>query len=221
MGDHAKHGSHHSTLERSSGHATPEQGSGHAKAAHGSGHRAKPEQSSGHHAKPEQSSGHHAKDARVVACAILTISDTRTSANDTSGAEIRRHLEAAGHRIDEYRIVPDEPALVRSIVEELGAAGKVDVVLLNGGTGIAARDNTFEAVSSLLTKRIDGFGELFRMLSYEEIGSASMISRAVGGLAGTMAVFSMPGSTAACRLAMEKLVVPQLAHVVGLARPRS
>jgi molybdopterin adenylyltransferase len=164
--------------------------------------------------------GHHAKDARTVACAIVTVSDTRTADDDTSGAEIRRQLEAAGHRVEAYRIVADEPALVERIVEELADSGLVDVVLLSGGTGIAARDNTFEAISSLLTKRIDGFGELFRMLSYEEIGAASMISRAVGGLVGTTAVFSMPGSTAACRLAMEKLIVPQLAHVVGLARPR-
>jgi molybdenum cofactor biosynthesis protein B len=164
--------------------------------------------------------GHHAKDARTVACAIVTVSDTRTADDDTSGAEIRRQLEAAGHRVEAYRIVADEPALVKRIVGELADSGLVDVVLLSGGTGIAARDNTFEAISSLLTKRIDGFGELFRMLSYEEIGAASMISRAVGGLVGTMAVFSMPGSTAACRLAMEKLIVPQLAHVAGLARPR-
>jgi molybdenum cofactor biosynthesis protein B len=164
--------------------------------------------------------GHHAKDARTVACAIVTVSDTRTADDDTSGAEIRRQLEAAGHRVEAYRIVADEPALVKRVVGELGDSGLVDVVLLSGGTGIAARDNTFEAISSLLTKRIDGFGELFRMLSYEEIGAASMISRAVAGLVGTMAVFSMPGSTAACRLAMEKLIVPQLAHVVGLARPR-
>jgi molybdenum cofactor biosynthesis protein B len=164
--------------------------------------------------------GHHAKDARTVACAIVTVSDTRTADDDTSGAEIRRQLEAAGHRVEAYRIVADEPALVKGVVGELADSGLVDVVLLSGGTGIAARDNTFEAISSLLTKRIDGFGELFRMLSYEEIGAAAMISRAVGGLVGTMAVFSMPGSTAACRLAMEKLIVPQLAHVAGLARPR-
>ena len=132
--------------------------------------------------------------------------------------EIRRQLEAAGHRVGDYRIVPDEPALVRAAVEELGTSGRIEVVLVSGGRGIAARDNTCAAVSALLSKRIDGFGELFRMLSFEEIGSASMISRAVGGLVGTMALFSMPGSTAACRLAMEKLIVPQLTHVVGLAR---
>jgi molybdenum cofactor biosynthesis protein B len=181
----------------------------HAPHAGGDAHR----KDGAHHA-------HHAKDARTVVCAIVTVSDTRTPPSDTSGAEIRRQLEAAGHAIDDYRIVADDPALVRRAVEELAAGGHVEVVLLSGGTGIAARDNTFEAVSSLLTKRIDGFGELFRMLSFDEIGSAAMISRAVGGLVGTMALFSMPGSTAACRLAMEKLVIPQLAHVVGLARPR-
>lgn len=165
-------------------------------------------------------SAHHARDVRRVACAIVTVSDSRTPDTDTSGNEIRAHLEAAGHVVDDYRIVPDEPALVRSLLEAYATAGRVDAVLLSGGTGVAARDTTFEAVAALLTKRIDGFGELFRMLSYGEIGAAAMLSRAVAGLAGTMAVFSMPGSTAACRLAMERLVVPQLAHVVGLARPR-
>jgi len=163
---------------------------------------------------------HHSGDARRIACAVVTVSDTRTPDNDKSGAEIRGRLETAGHRVEEYRIVADEPELVRRTLEEFIAGGRIEAVLLSGGTGIAARDNTFEAVSGLLTKRIDGFGELFRVLSLEEIGSAAMLSRAVAGLAGTMAVFSMPGSTAACRLAMEKLIVPQLAHVVGLARPR-
>lgn len=164
---------------------------------------------------------HHGGDARRVRCAVVTVSDTRVEADDTSGAEIRTHLEAAGHEVADYRIVRDEPLVVRALVEELAAGGDIDAVLLNGGTGIAPRDNTFEAVSLLLTKRIDGFGELFRALSFEEIGAASMLSRAVAGLVGTMALFSMPGSTAACRLAMEKLVVPQLGHVVGLARPKA
>ena len=163
---------------------------------------------------------HHARDARHVLCAIVTVSDTRIPETDASGREIRSRLEAAGHRVEAYRIVADEPALVRRVLEEYSAGGRVEAVLVSGGTGIAARDTTFEAVSSLLTKRIDGFGELFRMLSFEEIGAAAMLSRAVAGLMGTMAVFSMPGSTAACRLAMDRLVVPQLAHVVGLARPR-
>lgn len=163
---------------------------------------------------------HHAKDARAVVCAIVTVSDTRSVETDTSGAEIRRGLEGAGHHVDDYRIVADDPEQVRGLLEGYAAAGRIDAVLLSGGTGVAARDTTFEAVSSLLTKRIDGFGELFRMLSYEEIGAAAMLSRATAGLVGTMAVFSMPGSTGACRLAMERLVLPQLAHVAGLARPR-
>lgn len=178
---------------------------GERRATHGSGH-----------AQP-----HHAGDARRVACAIVTVSDTRTEADDSSGAEIRARLEQAGHAVAAYRIVRDEPDLVRGVLEELAGSGRVDAVLLSGGTGLAARDTTYEAVAALLTKRIDGFGELFRMLSFEEIGAAAMLSRAVAGLVGTTAVFSMPGSTAACRLAMEKLVVPQLAHVVGLARPRA
>ena len=162
---------------------------------------------------------HRSGDARSIRCAIVTVSDTRTPENDSSGREIRSHLEAAGHAVVSAKIVGDEPALVRREIEEHAAGGDVDVVILSGGTGIAARDTTFEAVTQLLTKTIDGFGELFRVLSYEEIGAAAMLSRAVAGLCGTMAVFSVPGSTGACRLAMEKLVVPELAHVVGLARP--
>lgn len=176
------------------------------------------------HSHPHEADGgdaaHHSRDARRVVCAVVTVSDTRTTENDKSGSEIRSRLEAAGHQVVDHRIVADEPALVRGAIEEYAAGGLVEAVLLSGGTGVAARDNTFEAVSALLTKRIDGFGELFRLLSFEEIGAAAMLSRAVAGLVGPLAVFSMPGSTAACRLAMERLIVPQLAHVVGLARPR-
>jgi molybdenum cofactor biosynthesis protein B len=154
-----------------------------------------------------------------IRCAVITVSDTRTPENDTSGREIRTRLEAAGHAVVSSSIVADDAALVRREIERHAASGGVDAVLLSGGTGLSPRDTTFEAVSALLTKRIDGFGELFRMLSYEEIGAAAMLSRAVAGLLGTMAVISMPGSTAACRLAMEKLVVPELPHVVGLAAP--
>lgn len=164
-------------------------------------------------------SSHSAADVRRIRCAILTVSDTRTADNDTSGNEIRSRLEAAGHSVVALTIVADEADLVRHRIEEHAAGGRVDVVLLSGGTGIASRDTTFEAVTALLTKTIDGFGELFRVLSYEEIGSAAMLSRAVAGLCGDMAVFSMPGSTAACRLAMEKLIIPELPHLVGLANP--
>lgn len=170
---------------------------------------------------PRASHGHHGADARRVLCAVVTVSDTRTPATDTSGQEIRARLEAAGHSVCDAILVPDEPEQVRLVLKQYADEGRIDAVMLSGGTGIAVRDQTFEAVSSLLDRRIDGFGELFRALSFEEIGAAAMLSRAVAGLIGTMAVFSMPGSTAACRLAMERLIVPQLAHVVGLARPKA
>lgn len=172
-------------------------------------------------AKGAVQSSHHIDDRSVVRCAIVTVSDTRTPDTDGSGTEIRRHLESAGHEVVDRRIVCDDPALVREVLVALIARGDVEAVITNGGTGIAARDNTYEAVAQLLDKRIDGFGELFRMLSFGEIGAAAMLSRAVAGLAGSTALFCVPGSTAACRLAMEQLILPQLGHMVALARPVS
>ncbi|HXI03112.1 MAG TPA: MogA/MoaB family molybdenum cofactor biosynthesis protein, partial [Candidatus Saccharimonadales bacterium] len=148
----------------------------------------------------------------------MTVSDTRTSGDDVSGREIRDRLEAAGHRVADYRIVPDDVAAVRRLVTDLAATRGIDAILLSGGTGVAPRDGTFEAVSALLDRRLDGFGEIFRSLSYAEIGSRAMLSRAVAGLVGRTALFSMPGSPAAVRLAMEKLIVPELVHVVSEAR---
>lgn len=164
-------------------------------------------------------SDHHRRDRRLVRCAVVTVSDTRSVDTDTSGAEIRRHLEGEGHVVVDRRIVADDPELVRRTVAEFLSRGDVEAIITNGGTGIAARDNTFEAVSGLFDKRIDGFGELFRMLSFAEIGAAAMLSRATAGVTGSTVLFCLPGSTAACRLAMEQLVLPQLGHVVGLARP--
>jgi molybdenum cofactor biosynthesis protein B len=161
---------------------------------------------------------HHSPAGRRVSCAVVTVSDTRTPDDDGSGREIREKLEAAGHRVADYRIVPDDIAAVRDLVAELAAAEGVEAILLSGGTGVAPRDGTFEAVSALLDRRLDGFGELFRSLSYAEIGSRAMLSRAVAGLVGRTALFSMPGSPAAVRLAMEKLIVPELVHVVSEAR---
>jgi molybdenum cofactor biosynthesis protein B len=161
--------------------------------------------------------GEHKENApSVLSCAVLTVSDTRTVDSDGSGAAIRERLEAAGHRVDDYAIVPDEPAEVAARVRELVAGGAIHAVILNGGTGIAARDNTYEAVTGLLEKRIDGFGELFRALSYEEIGSSAMLSRAVAGVVGTTIVFALPGSTAACELALDRLIVPELGHIAKL-----
>lgn len=159
----------------------------------------------------------HKRDAPSrLTCAVITVSDTRTPDTDGSGSLIRARLAAAGHGVVSYAIVPDEPARVAAHVRELVADEDVQAVVLNGGTGIAARDSTYEAVAGLLEKRIDGFGELFRHLSYEQIGAAAMLSRAVAGVVGTTAVFALPGSTAACELALERLIVPELGHIAGL-----
>ena len=147
-----------------------------------------------------------------VRCAVITVSDTRTLETDTSGAAMQNFLTDAGHDIASYRIVPDEPEMICDLLDEL--AGNIEAILLNGGTGISKRDNTFEAISSRLEKTLPGFGELFRMLSYEEIGAGAMLSRATAGLYRGTLVFSTPGSTNAVNLAMSKLIVPELQHLV-------
>ena len=156
---------------------------------------------------------HRHEAPRSVRIFVVTASDTRTEAEDGSGAFLRAAAAAAGHVLAGYRIVKDEPAAIRAALEEAGAAG-ADAIVVNGGTGIAARDRTYEAVAALLEKRLDGFGELFRMLSFAEIGAAAMLSRAVAGVWGGRAVFSVPGSEAAVRLAWEKLIAPEIGHVV-------
>jgi molybdenum cofactor biosynthesis protein B len=145
--------------------------------------------------------------------AVLTMSDSRTPETDTSGQFIRDAATAAGHRIVRYTIVKDDPAQIRP--ELLAALGdpQVAVVVTNGGTGVSLRDNAYETIVSLLDKRLDGFGELFRMLSYAEVGAAAMLSRAVGGIAQGKVVFSLPGSTKAVKLGMEKLILPQAGHL--------
>jgi molybdenum cofactor biosynthesis protein B len=148
----------------------------------------------------------------TIACFVVTISDTRTEANDTSGDAIATALEAAGHELAGRRIVRDDPDTVRQTV--LDQAGRVDVVITTGGTGITSRDSTYEALAGILHKRLDGFGELFRMLSYPDIGAAAMMSRACAGTIGRTAVFSLPGSENAVRLAMTKLILPELGHLV-------
>lgn len=153
-----------------------------------------------------------------VRCFVLTVSDTRTEETDTSGRVIVDRLVAAGHQIAGRTIVKDDAALVRHTVERQLANTDVDVIISTGGTGISPRDTTYEAVDSLLEKRLDGFGELFRMLSYQEIGSPAIMSRATAGLAATHIVIALPGSERAVRLAMDKLVVPELGHLVQQAR---
>lgn len=145
-------------------------------------------------------------------CLVVTISDTRTEANDSSGSAIVELLTAAGHEIVARRIVRDEPAMVLEALRS--ANGAADVVITTGGTGITSRDNTVEAIASVLDKRLDGFGELFRVLSYEQIGAAAMLSRASAGTMGRVAVFALPGSEHAVRLAITKLILPEIGHVV-------
>jgi molybdenum cofactor biosynthesis protein B len=157
---------------------------------------------------------HRAAAPDAVGCAVLTVSDTRTPATDTSGALIRELLTDAGHAVVDDRIVPDEPRLIREALAAWTARPEIRAILANGGTGIAARDTTYDVVAALLEKRLDGFGELFRMLSYGEIGAAAMLSRAVAGVYRDRLLVAMPGSRNAVRLAMTKLIVPELGHLV-------
>jgi molybdenum cofactor biosynthesis protein B len=150
----------------------------------------------------------------VAHCYILTVSDTRTLATDESGRTICDLLWAEGHQVNGRKVVRDDPDQVREAIEAQLADADVQVILTTGGTGITSRDTTYEAISGLLEKRLDGFGELFRMLSYREIGSAAMLSRAIGGLAKGKVVLSLPGSEPAVRLAMTKLILPELGHLV-------
>lgn len=165
-------------------------------------------------AAAEGTEAHRAAAPSSVQCAILTISDTRTPDTDTSGGLIRDTLRLAGNRVADYQIVPDEPDRIRSILAEWIANAEIQAILSNGGTGIASRDTTYDTISALLDKRLDGFGELFRMLSFQEIGAAAMLSRAVAGVARGTLIIAMPGSTNAVRLAMTKLIIPELGHLV-------
>ncbi|MDZ4659860.1 MAG: MogA/MoaB family molybdenum cofactor biosynthesis protein [Bythopirellula sp.] len=154
----------------------------------------------------------------AVRCAVITVSDSRTLATDTSGQLIVEGLTGVGHSVVEHVVVPDEATPLREAVLKFVASAEVDAILLTGGTGIAARDQTPETIAALLTKELPGFGELFRMLSYQEIGAAAMLSRAQGGMVDSTLVLTMPGSTAAVRLALEKLILPELGHLVKHAR---
>lgn len=153
---------------------------------------------------------------RQISCAVITCSDTRTRSSDTSGKLIVDLLESAGHLVTERRIVSDAPEALVEALDEL--VPTVEAVLITGGTGLARRDNAPDVVESRLDRMIPGFGELFRMLSWDEIGPAAMLSRAVAGVETETFVVSMPGSTAAVRLAMERLILPELRHAVGLIR---
>ena len=163
---------------------------------------------------PLGTESHRASAPETVRCAILTISDSRTTETDTSGGLIRDMLRMAGHKVADYQIVPDDPDRITDMLAEWTTLDSIQAILSNGGTGIASRDTTYDAISGLLEKRIDGFGELFRMLSWEEIGAAAMLSRAVAGVANGTLIIAMPGSTNAVRLAMTKLILPEIGHLI-------
>ena len=163
---------------------------------------------------PRSDLEHKASAPASVGCYVLTVSDTRTEATDTGGRAAADLLAAAGHRIAGRTIVKDDAEQVRDTIERQLANPDVQVIITTGGTGISSRDTTYEAVCALLWKKLDGFGELFRVLSYEQIGSAAMLSRAVAGTIAGRIVIALPGSEAAVRLALEKLVIPELGHLV-------
>lgn len=155
---------------------------------------------------------HHAP--RSVGCMIITCSDTRTPETDTSGQLIQRLLKENGHTVASYDLVKDEPTQITARISEGVANDSVQAIIINGGTGISRRDSTFEAVDAMLEKRLDGFGEVFRFLTYQEIGASAIMSRATAGIIKGRVLFSTPGSENAVRLAMEKLILPELGHLV-------
>jgi molybdopterin adenylyltransferase len=162
----------------------------------------------------ESAEKHRKASPERVRVAVLTISDTRTPETDTGGNVIVDSMQKAGHEIVHREIVKDDALRIKKILEGLLADAAVDAVITTGGTGISARDATYEVVAQMLDKKLDGFGELFRVLSYEEVGAAAILSRAIAGAAGLKFVACLPGSTNAVRLAMEKLLVPEIPHIV-------
>ncbi|MFL2869658.1 MAG: molybdenum cofactor biosynthesis protein B [Pirellulaceae bacterium] len=153
-----------------------------------------------------------------VSCAVITVSDTRTLENDTGGALIAELLQAAGHDVHSREIIPDEPAVMKPLIQQLEQDLEVDAILMTGGTGISSRDQTYETVTGIVAKPLTGYGELFRMLSYQQIGSAAILSRAVGGLINDTVILTMPGSPKAVQLAMNDIILPEICHLVREAK---
>jgi molybdenum cofactor biosynthesis protein B len=180
--------------------------------SHGHSH----EHSSGNpEGNPSEAVRQHREAApETVRVAILTISDTRTPENDTGGDTIQELVEGAGHEVVFRYIVHDEARYIRKKLVDFFASPEVDAIITTGGTGISGRDTTYEVAERMIEKKLDGFGEIFRMLSYEEVGAAAMLSRAIAGTTGGKFLACLPGSRNAVRLAMEKLLVPEMAHVV-------
>lgn len=178
---------------------------------HGHDHR--------HGAPGEGPAAEHRARGRSARCCVVTVSDTRTLETDKSGQRAAELLGLAGHTVVARVIVPDERAAIAAAVRNALDDTETDAVILSGGTGLAPRDVTYETVCELIEKPIDGFGELFRMLSFEEIGAAAMLSRAVGGVAGRTVIFALPGSSKAVELGVSRLIAPELGHIVGLIDP--
>ena len=158
---------------------------------------------------------HREKAPKQVTCRVITVSDTRTQENDASGALTKKLLADCGHHVEGCQIVKDDPKAIKAAILKGLTNPQVQAIILNGGTGIAKQDGTYETVSRLIEKKLDGFGELFRYLSYQKIGSAAMMSRAVAGVCRGKMILSMPGSTSAVELAMTSLVLPELGHMIG------
>jgi len=151
---------------------------------------------------------------RQAGCVVITCSDTRTPQSDTSGYRIMVMLRDAGHSVASYQIVKDEPSKIKAAIKKAVKNKKAQAIIINGGTGIAKRDSTFEAIEGLLEKKLDGFGEVFRALTYQEIGSPAIMTRATAGTYKGRIIFSTPGSENAVKLAMEKLILPELGHIL-------
>lgn len=160
---------------------------------------------------------HRARAVKSVACAVITVSDTRTKDTDESGKAIIDILRAHKHEVKRYAIVKDDIQMIQGALREAMEDGAVQAIILNGGTGVTARDNTIEAVDGFIEKEMPGFGELFRSLSYQEIGAAAMLSRAIAFVSDKKVVFALPGSTAAVKLATEKLISGELGHIISEA----
>jgi molybdenum cofactor biosynthesis protein B len=159
-------------------------------------------------------SEHRAHSPASVACFVLTVSDTRTLETETSGRTIADLLTGAGHTVVDRQVVKDDAAAVQHAIHDEIARGRVQAIITTGGTGVSKRDSTYEALTAMFEKRLDGFGELFRMLSYHEVGSAAMLSRATAGVAFGCVIFMLPGSEAAVRLATTQLILPELGHII-------
>ncbi|HEU5179689.1 MAG TPA: MogA/MoaB family molybdenum cofactor biosynthesis protein [Candidatus Polarisedimenticolia bacterium] len=164
---------------------------------------------------------HHREAPRRVRVAVLTVSDTRTKDTDRSGVHIRRLLVKSGHAVEDYRVVRDDPVRIREVLKAWIKKPAIQAVILTGGTGISPRDGTVEVVEALLTKRLAGFGEIFRAISYRRIGASAFLSRATAGLSGSKVLFSLPGSEDAVALAMERLILPELGHLIQQVSKKS